>query len=150
MYNNPRHLLIGQRIFFKHIAVMDYVEKDDVFYREVLHSDEDRMGYCQVVGCVKKAIGIYHKAYAGHYNLGGEDDYEPAHLEVEKYVWLYECRKDIAGKTFLVHPDDVQLPEDRIGRREQLIGDLAKFMSDALTPGEWQTIVDQIKQGEEG
>jgi hypothetical protein len=63
-------------------------------------------------------------------------------------VWLYECRKGITEKTFLVHPDDVQLPSDpRVGRREQFIGDLIKFMADALTPGEWQIVLSHIKQG---
>jgi hypothetical protein len=140
MHNNPRDLLIGERIFFKHITVVDYVEKDDVFYREVLRADKDRQGYAQIIGCVKRAVGTYTPA-----NRHGEfgEDYAPARLEVTKYVWLYECRKGIAEKAFLVHPDDIVMPDDPT-HNEELIGRLTRSMVQALNAFELRYIRDTI------
>lgn len=50
-----------------------------------------------ITGMVKRALGKYVR--------GGYDD--QAYLKVDKYVWLYECRRSLTGKSFLVDPSDI-------------------------------------------
>jgi hypothetical protein len=143
-YNNPNGLLIGQRVLFEQVCTVGYhvpVCKSEPHQR-VLYYDPDKRGYAQVVGCVKKGLGKYVPASRTGgfpFDPDGSDGFEPARLEVTKYVWLYELRKDIAGKTFLVHPEDVKLPSDGRStvRGQQLIRKYAKLLIDDLTDDEY-------------
>jgi hypothetical protein len=145
-YNNPNGLLIGQEIFFRHISVVDYIEDGDALRRVVMYADKDRQGYAQVIGCVKKAIGTYAPGYrCGEFG----EDYEPAHLENVKYVWLYECRKDIERKSFLVQPKDIKMPSDhRVTRSEVLLGKMTEFLVKNMTPWERGVIQKALKAPE--
>jgi hypothetical protein len=114
MYNNPRDLLIGERIRFRRTCAPDYfrpaLRGSDL--KRQLYYDSNQRGYGSVIGCVKRALGTYIPKTVGHYNLGGEDDSQPARLKVSEYIWLYQVRQTIAGPIWLVHPDDIVIPDD--------------------------------------
>jgi hypothetical protein len=141
-YNNPQGLLVGQRVKYHRVCTLGYYMPFDSAgpHQRVLNYGPFQSGYAQVIGCVKRGLGKYVPAHRN----GSGDDYEPAYLKVSKYVWLYELRKDIAGKTFLVHPDDIQQLPRRLGRSEQLIGELTKFLVDTLSFSEWRLIQETI------
>ena len=98
------------------VARVCEVAYDDKGERRLFFTPETRdKGFpAAVTGCMKKALGKYVEGrpypYHGSYDF---DDPEPARLKVSKYVWLYECRKLIHTKPFLVHPDDIIIIDGR-------------------------------------
>jgi hypothetical protein len=153
-YNNPNGLLIGQHVLFERVCTVDYYVPTckSKPHQRVLYYDPDKRGYARVVGCVKKGLGKYVPASrTGGFPFGPDDGdgFEPARLEVSRYVWLYELRKDIAGKTFLVHPDDIKMPSDhRVSRSEVLLGKMTEFLVKNMTPWEWNVIQKALKAPE--
>jgi hypothetical protein len=89
---------IGDTVIYKALANVEYDEKGN---RRVIRSKCCGQGF--VVGLVRRAEGMYH----GRYCSGLDFDDEPPYLAVDHYVMLYELRKDVRRKPFLVHPDDI-------------------------------------------
>lgn len=106
--SNPIGLRLGEHVSYRRKCVVDYDENDNK--RVIFDAPASAPLSCVVIGSIKKAVGKY---YPGGkpvmFTMGGYDDYDPPRLEVDHYVWLYECRKTIDGKPFFVHPDDIVL-----------------------------------------
>lgn len=94
---NPLNLEIGERVLAQKISVVAYDEDTRLVFKE------DYNQVCHVIGSQKKALGTYYKG------SGYGEEYEPATLLVDKYVWFYLCIKDFGQKPFLVHPDDIRV-----------------------------------------
>lgn len=99
---NPLNLQIGDRI---EISATTKVEYDNEENRILLHSKCSHI--CYVCGIQKKATGAYKKGSHAAVDYYGDSDYEPPCLVVDKYHYLYECRKDITSHSFLVHPTHI-------------------------------------------
>jgi len=103
---NPLGLHIGQPIKAKRTCTVAYDVHGD---KKLWFEDRARHGY--IIGAIKRALGKYIKGHTRPITAS-YGRYEPARLKVSEYVRLYECRSRIDGKTFLVHPDDIETMED--------------------------------------
>lgn len=93
---NPKNLSIGDTIYTSFISDVYY---DETGKREV-HKIPARGKY-KVVGSVIKYTGKYQEESNSYEN------YEPAHLKVDKGVRFYQCRENLTSPIVLVHHSDI-------------------------------------------
>jgi len=107
---NPLGLKMGERVIVKRRSYVDY---DVEGKNKCLFKAEDKDEAAFVIGSVARAVGRYvpTNKWNGDYGFGG-GDYEPARLDVEKFIRLYECRLSFPGAKFLVHPNDIKMIEE--------------------------------------
>lgn len=103
-HDNPLGLRIGEVVKVRRTCRVEYEGAFQENGAEKKLWFDDFNGALIVAGSVKRALGKYVAGSSGH---GEWDDFVPAYLKVSKYVWLYECKKTMSGKPFLVHPDDI-------------------------------------------
>lgn len=103
-YDNPLGLRLGEEIKYLRSCYVDYDSKGirKVGFRS---SRGGEHYFATVVGCVRRAEGRYIPGW----NSFGDDATDGPTLKVSNYVRLYECKRTITDKPFMVHPDDIVL-----------------------------------------
>ena len=97
---NPLGLKLGERVLVRRTCTVEYTDERK---KELVFLDQQRP--MLVVGIRRKAIGTYP---SGHL-IRFDSEYCGPYLRVDKWLWLYECRKTMRSRPVLVHPDDIDL-----------------------------------------
>lgn len=99
--DNPLGLRIGEVVRVRQVCTIDYDGDQKRFFFEDFNQSAN------VIGSVKRAIGTCLPGRTEWLH----DDNDPPRLKVSKYVWLHECRTAMGGRSFLVRPDDITMPQ---------------------------------------
>ena len=101
-YFNPLGLSIGDQVKVSATTTVEYNDEGDkVLVEHPCNSKRVMI----ITGTVKKATGKYIKGWGGFYD---PESYEQAQLKIDKYHWLYECKRFINDKPQLVHSDNIE------------------------------------------
>jgi hypothetical protein len=98
---------LGDEVIVSRVSCVEY-DSDD--HKRLTRTDAVTPFRCTVVGSVKRAIGKYMPG-RDRFSFYGPDTDVPARLEVARYIRLYKCKTRLEGKSFLVHPDDIEVLE---------------------------------------